>query len=123
MEIISVVKELSELGLSPFNLILLGILYSLGIQTGLFPRFWKTETEEDKTPTLRDIHSIMLHLKEHYNDETTDNLEKIGENQKDMIRGITKISISQDGIKEEVSRVKRFHEEYAEYGIKTRKGT
>jgi hypothetical protein len=121
MDILATIKFLSELGLSPFNLILLAILYALGVQTGLFPRFWKSE--DNKTPTLQDIHEIMIHLKNHYNDATTENLELIGDNQKEMIRGINKISSHQDAIKTTVDDVKRTQDEWNRYGVKVNKTT
>lgn len=120
MEVVEILKELSALGFTPFNLVLLGILYALGIQTGLFPRFWK-KTDDETTPTLKDIHEIMTHLKAHYNDETTENLEKIGENQKEMLRGITKISSRQDDIAEDIEELQQFHKEIEKFGVKVRK--
>lgn len=122
MEVVEILKELSVLGFTPFNLVLLGILYALGIQTGLFPRFWKNP-ENQNTPTLKDIHEIMIHLKAHYNDETTDNLEKIGRNQDTMIRVINKISDKQDTISKDVEELKNNHNIIKEFGVKVRKST
>ncbi len=122
MEVVEILKELSVLGFTPFNLVLLGILYALGIQTGLFPRFWK-KTDDETTPTLKDIHEIMTHLKAHYNDETTDNLEKIGRNQEAMIGGIKEIRENQKVIAKDVDELKQSHAIIKEFGVKVRKST
>jgi hypothetical protein len=122
MEVVEILKELSVLGFTPFNLVLLGILYALGIQTGLFPRFWK-KTDDEATPTLKDIHEIMTHLKAHYNDETTENLEKIGRNQETMIGGIKDIRENQKVIAKDVDELKQSHAIIKEFGVKVRKST
>lgn len=120
MEVVEILKELSALGFTPFNLVLLSLLYALGIQTGLFPRFWKS-AEDEHTPTLKDIHEIMIHLKSHYNDETTDNLEKIGRNQETMITGIKEIRENQKVIAKDVEELKNNHNIIKEFGVKVRK--
>ena len=63
----------------------------------------------------------MQHLKTHYNDETTENLEIIGRNQEDMKRDLTKISTKQDKIADEISVIKTRQDNWHEYGIKIRK--
>ncbi len=122
MEVVEILKELSALGFTPFNLVLLSLLYALGIQTGLFPRFWK-KTDDETTPTLKDIHEIMTHLKAHYNDETTDNLEKIDRNQETMIGGIKEIRENQKVIAKDVDELKQSHAIIKEFGVKVRKST
>ena len=122
MEVVEILKELSALGFTPFNLVLLSLLYALGIQTGLFPRFWK-KTDDETTPTLKDIHEIITHLKAHYNDETTDNLEKIGRNQETMIGGINEIRENQKIIAKDVEELKQSNAIIKEFGVKVRKST
>lgn len=97
------------------------------IKAGL-NKLFGLEVNTDKKPTLEDVHVLLMevkgygeYMKAHYNDETTDNLEKIGENQKEMLRGITKISSHQDDIAEDVEELKQFHKEIEKFGVKVRK--
>lgn len=97
------------------------------IKAGL-NKLFGLEVNTDKKPTLEDVHVLLMevkgygeYMKAHYNDETTENLEKIGENQKEMLRGITKISSHQDAIAEDVEELKQFHKEIEKFGIKVRK--
>ena len=120
MELSQLIQIAFELGITPLNLILIVMLYFMGAQSGIFPKFWK-QSEDKTTPTLKEVHEIMTHLKTHYNDETTDNLEKIGRNQDDMKRGIEKISTKQDKIGDEITLIKNRQDSWHEYGIKIRK--
>ena len=97
------------------------------IKAGL-NKLFGLEVNTDKKPTLEDVHVLLMevkgygeYMKAHYNDETTENLEKIGENQKEMLRGITKISSHQDDIAEDVEELKQFHKEIEKFGVKVRK--
>lgn len=97
------------------------------IKAGL-NKLFGLEVNTDKKPTLEDVHVLLMevkgygeYMKAHYNDETTENLEKIGENQKEMLRGITKISSRQDDIAEDIEELQQFHKEIEKFGIKVRK--
>lgn len=94
----------------------------MGAQNGTFPKFWnKEEIEENRPPTLHDVHNLMSQLKGHYNDETTDKLITIARNQEDMKRGIDKISTKQDSIADDIKGVRIRQDSWHEYGIKIRK--
>ena len=108
MEVSQLIQIASDLGLTPLNLVLLTMLYFMGASSGIFPKFWKKENEE--VPTLKQIFETMSHLKAHYNDETTDNLEKIGRNQETMISGIREIRESQKVIAKDVEVIKYKHD-------------
>jgi len=109
--LIHLAEILSNVGFSPLNMILLVMLYFMGTKLGIFPKLWKSKDEEPdvidgQKITLRDVYLQMTHLKAHYNDETTEELQKINR--------------TQSKIKEDVEKVKQYHENYQEYGIKVR---
>lgn len=98
------------------------------LKAGLNKLFGLEPKTSNKKLTIEDVHTLLVevrgyaeHLKAHYNDETTENLEKIGENQKEMLRGITKISSRQDDIAEDIEELQQFHKEIEKFGIKVRK--
>lgn len=104
-------KVLQEVGFSPLNILLIIMLYFMGTKLGIFPQFWKkTEDAPDivdgQKITLRDLYLQMTHLKSHYNDETTEELQKI--------------NTTQSKIREDVERVKKLNENFHEYGVKVR---
>jgi len=88
------------------------------------------ETKSDKKLTVEDVYNLLLevrgyskHLKAHYNDETTDNLEKIGRNQETMIGGIKEIRENQKVIARDVEELKQSNAIIKEFGVKVRKST
>jgi hypothetical protein len=121
MEIQALINIATDLGLTPLNLVLLTMLYFMGASSGIFPKFWKKENED--VPTLKQIFETMTHLKAHYNDETTENLEKIGRNQETMIGGIKEIRENQKVIAKDVEELKQSNAIIKEFGVKIRKST
>lgn len=119
MELSQLIQLAIELGITPLNIVLIVMLYFIGAQSGIFPKLWKNS--DISTPTLKEIHEIMTHLKSHYNDETTDNLEKIGRNQETMINGIREIRENQKVIAKDVEELKNNHNIIKEFGVKVRK--
>ena len=115
MELSQLIQLAIELGITPLNIVLIVMLYFMGASNGIFPKFWKKENEE--SPTLKQIFETMTHLKNHYNDTTTENLELIGRNQDEMKEKLNKISTHQDLIKEEVKAINTRLNEYDKYGI------
>ena len=115
MELSQLIQLAIELGITPLNIVLIVMLYFMGAQSGIFPKLWKNS--DISTPTLKEIHEIMTHLKAHYNDETTENLEIIGRNQDEMKEKLNKISTHQDLIKEDVKLINARLNEYDKYGI------
>lgn len=118
MDLAQIIQLAIELGLTPFNLALIAMVYFMGAQHGMFPKFW---SKEDNTPTIKEVHEIMQHLKAHYNDETTENLEIIADNQKDMKRDLGKISSHQDLIRNDVAVIRSKQDEWEKYGVNVRK--
>lgn len=110
--LIHLATVLSSAGFSPLNILLIIMLYFMGTKLGIFPKFWKQKDDEQpdvidgQKITLRDVYLQMTHLKAHYNDETTEELQKINR--------------TQSKIKEDTEEIKQFHKNYHEYGIKVR---
>lgn len=104
-----IVKTLAEYGLSPLMVIFIGMFYLMGVRSGtlynVFDLFNKNKQEEVKQEiTLDDLYRQMLHLRGHFNDETT---ERLGG-----------IETKQETILTSVQRIERKHEEYDKFGIK-----
>lgn len=126
MELSQLIQIAIDFGITPLNLVLLGMLYVFMANSGQLPKFWekkpvKSEAGEDKLPTLKTLDKKMSHLLLHFNDETTENLQTISKNQDDMKRGIEKISTKQDKIGDEITLIKNRQDSWHEYGIKIRK--
>lgn len=102
---IKTLQTLDALGFSPTSIVILGMLYFMGAQSGMFPRFWDTN-EEKKGVTIAQLHDEMQHLKSYFNHETTERLDKI--------------NVEVSDVKESVKELNRKHEEYEKYGIKVR---
>jgi len=104
-ELHQILQLASELGFSPLNLVLLVMLYFMGAQSGVFPKFWRAN-DRHTTPTIHDLHEQVLSLKEYFNHETTNRLDAIQAEQQLM--------------HEDVRGLHRKHDEYDKYGIKVR---
>lgn len=96
---------LAELGFSPLNIVLIGMVYFMGAQHGMFPKFWRT-SDENKGVNIGDLHTEMMQLREHFNHETSDSLTSIKNNTLE--------------IREDVKTLQRKHDEYDRFGIKIR---
>lgn len=97
------------------------------IKAGL-NKLFGLEVNTDKKPTLEDVHVLLMevkgygeYMKAHYNDETTENLEKIGRNQETMITSIKEIRDNQKVIAKDVEGMKYKHDEWERHGLKVRK--
>lgn len=62
-----------SLGLTPLNIILLGMLYFFGVKMRVFPRLWKGEDAEEETPQWAQS------LTAYFNHDTTEHHEKTHE--------------------------------------------
>ena len=100
-----ILMKASELGFSPLNLVLIGMIYFIGAQHGMFPKFWNTN-DQSKGVNLKDLHTEFTSLKEYVNHDTSERLESI---QADTAE-----------INEGVKQINRKHDEYDRFGIKTR---
>lgn len=106
-----VIKELTALGITPFNLVLLLMVYFMGSRLHIFPTFFGKKSEEDEDPSetrvsLIDLHRQMKTLAGYFNHETTAQLRTIEEKTELAISGINDI--------------KRKQEEFDRYGITVR---
>ena len=104
--IINFLQILDALGFSLLNIVLICMLYFMGAQSGMFPRFWSSE-ENKKGVTIAQLHQEMTQLKAYFNHETTDQLKKVNSELENIGEGVKKID--------------RRHDEYEKYGIKVRK--
>ena len=108
-----IINALRMWGVTPLTVIIVGMLYFMGAQHGMFPKFWKTNGEK-RAATLADVHSEMVGLKSYFNHETTERLDKSLENQKEIKK-------KQEETHECVKSVVRKQDEWDRFGVKTRK--
>ncbi len=114
MELSQLIPLAIDFGITPLNLVLVGMLYIMLADSGKVPKFWKKqEAENEDIPTLHTLNKKMSHLLAHYNDETTENLELIGRNQATMIK-----LAEETNKKVESIRIKQ--DEFDRFGIKVR---
>lgn len=64
----------SELGLTPLNIALAGMLYFMGAHSGIFPKFWGDVNVKANLPASREQ---MERLSNYYNHDTTELLTEI----------------------------------------------
>lgn len=105
--IVPTIKYLVEIGFSPLNLVLVGMMYFMGAHHGMFPKFWGDQDSQLKTPTIKDLHDQMSQLQGHFNHETTDRLDQINSKHDKLIEGVEELKLK--------------HWEYEKYGIRVRK--
>ncbi len=100
----------TELGLTPLNLVLVVMLYFMGAQHGMFPKFWKGEPSPDRVPATK---AQMDRLSSHYNHDTTELLTSIDGGIKDVRKAVEKLE-------DVVSELKNNHQEWEKFGIPVR---
>lgn len=111
MEIIYSSLEIADtLGLTVLNLVLIAMLYFMGAQHGMFPKFWKTSSEVNDLPATR---SQMERLSNYYNHDTTEILLSINQ-------GIEKVHKAVENLDDRIKELHMTHEEWEKYGIPTR---
>jgi len=59
-----IIRAMAEYGISPLNLVLILMMYFMGAQSGVFPKFWGGKI--DSTPDWA------KYLLQHFNHDTTD---------------------------------------------------
>jgi hypothetical protein len=101
----------TQLGLTPLNLVLIVMLYFMGAQSGIFPKFWKSESV--KTAELPATRAQMDKLSSYYNHDTTEILRSIDSGVKNVHEAVEKLE-------EVVSELKNNHHEWEKYGIPVR---
>lgn len=102
--------KLFELGFTPLNIVLMVMLYFIGSHSGIFPKFWKSSTEDEeeekKEPTLADLHREVSKLSGYFNHETTTHLEEL--------------KAKQDKTHEVVKEIRAKQDEFDRFGIRVR---
>lgn len=72
----------TDLGLTPLNIVLCLMLYFIGSQSGIFPKFWKSQNPVEPQ-TREELQALLLQqmktLTGHFNHETTGLLTKISD--------------------------------------------
>lgn len=101
----------NELGFTPLNLILVVMLYFMGAQHGMFPKFWKGEPSPDRVPASK---AQMDKLSTYYNHDTTEILRSI-----DL--GVKKVHVAVENLEDIIKELKHNQSEMKEYGVKVRK--
>lgn len=102
------VQLASSLGLTPLNIILIGMVYFLGVKMELFPKLWgEDEEREEKVPIWAS------NLQTYFNHDTTEHHEKTQELLKE-------ISIKMDRHNDMESTNHSKLEEILKYGVKCR---
>lgn len=103
-----IIKAMAEYGLSPLMFVFIAMFYLMGVKSGtfssIFDVFKKKEEKSENKVTLEDLYKQVLHLRGHFNDETTERL--------------TGIESKQENILTSVQKIERKHEEYDKFGIK-----
>ncbi len=76
-------RTLGELGFTPLNIALILMLYFLGAQQGLFPRFWGSKEKEEE-----DVPAWAGQLLQYFNHDTTEHHEVTHKKLDDIVRAM-----------------------------------
>lgn len=102
----SLFHTLEAAGITPFNLVLLVMVYFMGVKLQIFPNLLGKKAVpdgEENSITILDLHRQMTKLNGYFNHDTTVHLQNIEE--------------KQDQILVAVADIKRKHDEYDRFGI------
>ena len=65
----AVLKALADYGISPVMLILIAMLYFMGAHSGIFPKFWGAQREDEEKES---VPAWAQKIMEYYNHDTTE---------------------------------------------------
>lgn len=99
-----------ELGFTPLNLVLIVMIYFMGANTGIFPKFWGKEPQDANKPATR---AQMDKLSSYYNHDTTEILKSIDNGVKSLNTAIEKVD-------DQIQTLHNTHAEWEKYGIPVR---
>jgi hypothetical protein len=105
----SLFQTMEAAGITPFNLVLLVMVYFMGVKLQIFPNLLgkkPTPDESENSVTLVSLYQQMQKLNGYFNHDTTEHLRVIEE--------------KQDQILVMAADIKRKHEEYDRFGITCR---
>lgn len=114
------IHSLAELGFSPLNLVLMGMLYLLMAHLGIAPKIWNGTLKKEKNGFgLKEVVDYyqenfgkqITQLGEYYNHDITDKLKDIAEGQKEISKNLSE---QKDTLKD----ISRTLENIREYGVK-----
>ena len=100
---------ITELGITPLNIILVVMVVILMNHLGISIKFWEKKDKSDKPATKSQVD----YLTEYYNHDITAYLKNIDVN-------IEKMENSMNFIKDGIREIKQTHEEWDKYGVITR---
>lgn len=107
-----------ELGITPFNLVLIGILYFMGAHSGIFPKFWG---DADASGTKPASQASMDKLSSYYNHDTTEILHDIREHLSDVKEETEKINTNLTNLSQTTNRLENTIREWEKYGVPHKK--
>lgn len=99
----------AELGLTPFNMVLIVFLYFMGVKLGIFPKLWGGSIEENQPATR----AQMERLSNYYNHDTTALLTSID-------GGIKEIKTAVEKVEYQIKELHITHAEWEKFGIPAR---
>lgn len=105
-----------SLGLTPFNIVLIGILYFMGAHSGIFPKFWgKGDINiNDEKPATK---GQMDRLSNYYNHDTTEILSQIREHLSDVKEETKTINTNLQALAVTTGRLENTIREWEKYGV------
>lgn len=104
----------NELGITPLNLVLAAMLYFLGAQHGVFPKWWGGETDAPATK------SQMERLSNYYNHDTTAILQSIDSGIKDVHKAVGEVHQAVEKLEDSIKELHTHHQEWEKFGIPIR---
>lgn len=103
-----------SLGLTPFNIVLIGILYFMGAHSGIFPKFWGQGDVNDDKPATK---GQMDRLSNYYNHDTTELLTQIKEHLSDVKDETRTINATLQTLSSTTNRLENTIREWEKYGV------
>ncbi len=112
---LTILQELSILGFTPLNVVLLGMLYFIGAHSNIFPKFWgsKDSADNDKPATK----GQMDKLSNYYNHDTTEILTEIKEHLSDVRHETRIINATLSTLSNTTGRLETTIREWEKYGV------
>ena len=103
-----------DLGLTPFNIVLVSILYFMGAHSGIFPKFWGEGDVNDDKPATK---AQMDRLSNYYNHDTTELLTQIREHLSDVKEETKTINTTLQTLTTTTNRLETTIREWERYGV------
>lgn len=111
---ITLLKHLAEFGFSPLNVVLIAMIYFMGTQLGIFPKFWGDKTASAVKPASQES---MDKLSSYYNHDTTELLTDIRDHLSDLKEETKVISANLTSLHITTNRLETTIREWERYGV------